>query len=134
MAGMSSIGGTIDRDKFIAMLQEQWPDVFADIDDCSTGLLHLEMATLARAAQAAISTEDMQLVKKHFRFIDDVYRQSTAEVTNAVNVSYLENLSFDGRHAKRIKARELLSPQLQTALRELEEYLAQLYGADKPTR
>jgi len=124
--------GNFDRDKFIAMLKEHWPDVFADIDDGSAGLLHLEMATLARAVQAAISAEDTPLVKKHFKFIDDIFRQSTPEDENAINVSYLENLDFDGRHAKRIKARELLSPQLHVALRELEDYLAQIHGTDKP--
>jgi hypothetical protein len=126
--------GKIDHATFIAMLTEQFPEVAADMDECSAGLLHPEMGTLARAAQAAISAEDVPLVRKHFQFIDEVYRRSTPEVENAVNVSYLESIGFDGRHANRIKARELLSPQLQTALRELEEYLAQIHGIAKPKK
>jgi hypothetical protein len=124
-----SMAGRVDHAAFIALLKDQFPEVAADIDECSAGLLHLEMGTLARATQAAISAEDVPLVRKHFKFIDEVYRQSTPEVENAVNVSYLECIGFDGRHARRIQARELLSQQLQTALRELEDYLAQIHGS-----
>ncbi len=56
-----------------------------------------------------------------------MFRRASPEVKNALFVSYLERLSFDGRHGKRIKARELLSPQLQVGLRELEAYNAALF-------
>ena len=39
------------------MLTERFPEVAAAIDDCSQGLLHLEMATLARAAAADVVGE-----------------------------------------------------------------------------
>jgi hypothetical protein len=44
------------------------------------------------------------------------------------------SLSFDGRHGKRIKARDLLSPQLQTGLRDLEAYNARLLKRDGDSR
>ncbi len=59
----------IDREAFIVMLTERYPAVAADIDDCARGLLHLEMGTLAGAAQAAIRDEDTAAVREHFRFI-----------------------------------------------------------------
>lgn len=108
------------------MLSEHYPAVFADIDDIASGLLHLEMTIFARAVQAAISNEDETVVRGYFAFIADVFRMGTPEVKNAVCVSFLEYLGFDGRHAKRIRAREMLSPQLQKALRELEEYNAKI--------
>ena len=49
-------------------------------------------------------------------------------VENAVNVSYLENLRFEGRRARATNARELLTPLLRQALAELEEYLERLFG------
>ena len=122
------MAGVIDRDAFMAMLADRYPAVAADIDDCMRGLLHLEMGQLARAAQAAISDENTAAVREHFRFIDELYRRATPEVKNAVHVSYLERLSFDGKHGKRIKARELLSPALQGGLRGLEAYNADLLG------
>ena len=124
------MAGDVDRDAFVAMLAERYPDVAADIDECMAGLLHLEMGQLAKAAQAAISDEDPTAVREHFRFIDEVYRRATPEVKNAVHVSYMERLSFEGKHGKRIKAREMLSPALQAGLRGLEEYNAQLFGRE----
>jgi hypothetical protein len=118
----------IDRDRFIALLTERFPDIASSIDDCSRGLLHLEMATLARATQAAIDAQDRDTVRRHFQFIDEVFRQAAPDVENAVNVSYLENLRFEGRKAAPTKARELLTPRLRQALAELEEYLARLFG------
>ena len=106
------MAGEVDRDAFFAMLTERYPDVAADIDESMRGLLHLEMGQLSKAVQVAISDEDPAAVREHLRFIDDVYRRATPEVKNAVHVSYLERLSFDGKHGKRIKAREMLSPAL----------------------
>lgn len=117
----------MDRERFVAMLAERYPAVAADIDECSHGLLHLEMAALARAASAAVSNEDRAAVRGHFTFIDEVFRLGTPEVKNAVLVSYLEHLSFDGRHGKRIGAREMLSPQLRAELQSLEKYNAELF-------
>ena len=118
----------IDHERFIALLTERFPEVAAAIDDCSLGLLHLEMATLARATQAAIDGRDHDTVQRHFQFIDEVFRQAAPDVQNAVNVSYLENLRFEGRKAGPAEARELLTPRLRQALAELEEYLMRLFG------
>jgi hypothetical protein len=81
---------SIDHPRFVALLTERFPEVAADIDECARELLHLEMGTLARATQAAISKEDIPAVKQHFAFIGEVFRLATPEVKNAVFVSYLE--------------------------------------------
>jgi hypothetical protein len=117
-----------NRDRFIALLAEQFPEVAEAIDDCSRGLLHLEMATLARATQTAIDNQERDTVRRHFLFIDEVFGQAAPDVENAVYVSYLENLRCEGRKAKSTNARELLTPRLRQALAELEEYLARLYA------
>jgi hypothetical protein len=122
---------SIDRGRFITLLTERFPKVAASIDDCSQGLLHLEMATLARATQAAIDEQDKATVRAHFEFVDEVFRDATPEVENAVNVSYLEHLRFEGRKAAPTRARELLTPRLQQALAELEEYLNRLFARPK---
>jgi hypothetical protein len=112
----------IDHPRFIEMLRERFPAVAAAIDDCSAGLLHLEVATLGRATTAAIRDGNADIVKKHFAFVDEVFRRADASVENALNVSYLEHIDFDGRKAKAIGARALLTPRLQQAVKELEEY------------
>lgn len=119
----------IDHPRFIELLTGRFPEVAAAIYDCSRGKLHLEMATLARATQAAIDNQDKATVLRHFQFVDEVFRDAARDVENAVNVSYLENLRFEGRKAAPTKARSLLTPRLRQALIELEECLAKLYGA-----
>jgi hypothetical protein len=120
--------GNIDRERFIVLLTERFPNVAADIDDCSQGLLHLEMATLARATQRAIDAQDKETVRRHFGFVDELFRDAAPDVENAVNVSYLENLRFEGQKAAATNARELLPPRLQRALVDLEAYLAKIHG------
>jgi hypothetical protein len=117
----------INHERFIALLTERFPNVAAEIDDCSQGLLHLEMATVARATQKAIDSQDRETVQLHFCFMDEVLCAAAPDVENAVHVSYLENLRFEGRKAGPTKARELLSPRLQQALRDLEAYLGTLF-------
>lgn len=120
--------GPIDHEQFIALLGKCFPAIAAEItaDECIRGLLHCEMHIFARAAQAAITNEALSEVKAYFSFIDDVFRLGTPDVRNAVCVSFLEHLGFDGRHGHRIDARGLLSPQLQVQLRDLEAYNANL--------
>lgn len=124
------MSGKIDREGFVARLNQQFPKIAAQIDECAQGLLHLEMATLGRATQAAIDAQDKETVKQHFRFIDEVFRDAAPDVENAVVVSYVENLRFKGRKAGPTDARAILPPKLEHALRELEAHLAKIHGGD----
>jgi hypothetical protein len=121
----------IDHTRFITLLADRFPGIAANIDDCSKGLLHLEMAALARATQSAIDGQDTSSVCAHFQFIDEVFRNAAPDVENAVYVSYLENLHFDGRKAGPTNARELLTPRLRPALAALEEYLDRIFDRNE---
>jgi hypothetical protein len=127
------MGTQIDRERFIALLGEKFPEAVTAITDCAHGLLHLEMSTFAHATQAAIDVGDRATVRQHFLFVDEVFRQAVSDVENAVYVSYLENLRFEGRKAKATDARALLTPRLRQAMAELEEYLNQLHGGHRDT-
>ena len=130
-AGLGSrMSERIDHPRFIALLSSRFPEVAAAIDDCSQGLLHLEMATLARATQAAIDNQDKATIARHFQFVDEVFREAAPDVENAVDVSYLESLRFEGQKAAPTRARDLLTARLRLALIALEEYLARM--ANKP--
>ncbi len=118
----------IDHTRFLTLLTERFPEVVATIDTCCQGVLHLELATFARATQVAIDSQDRETVRRHFQFIDEVSRQAASEVENAISVSYLENLRFDGRKAEMTKVRELLTPRLLQLLAGLEEHLVRLFG------
>lgn len=118
------MAGSIGHSRFIELLTERFPEVAADIDDCSRGLLYLEMGTLCRAAQAAIDAGDKDAVRRHFQFVDELLRDAAPEMENAVYVAYLEHSRFEGRKAGPTKARELLTPRLRQAMVSVDEYLA----------
>jgi hypothetical protein len=118
----------INHPQFVALLNEQFPAVAAAIDECSQGLLHCEMGTLARATQTCLKSGDSETARKHFAFVDEVFQNADRDVQNAVYVSYLENLQFEGANIMTPQARELLTPRLRTALIELEEYLDRLFS------
>lgn len=119
----------IDRDRFIALLTERFPEVAASIPECSRGLVDLEMSALAAATQSAINAWDRETTRRYFGFVDEVYQNAGPEVANAVLVSYRENLQFDGRLPGPAKARDLLPPHLRDALAAVEAYWALM--ADK---
>src|SRR4051812_8664093 len=78
-------------------------------------LVPLKLRSVTKTRQPLGSTSD-SLAK--------IYHRAMPEVKNAVHVSYLECLGFDGKHGKRIKAKEMLSPELQARLKGLEAYNA----------
>lgn len=85
----------------------------------------MEMAVLLRATNEAIRTGDAATVKAHFDFVDEVERFATADVSNAVGVSYLEHLIVDSKGGRFMKARGMLSPRLLAALESLEAFWAE---------
>jgi hypothetical protein len=112
----------VDHAQFITLLRQRFPHVAEAIDDSSSGLLHMEVAAFGRATIEAIREGDASAVRSHFVFVDEIYRIADAEVENALHVSYLEHIAFDGRKAKAIKAREMLTPRLAQAVKALEAY------------
>ena len=112
------------RDDFVDAVARTFPSVAADIDpEVEGGLLHLEMAALTRAAQAAIDSESRAEVMRHFRFADELFRRAGPDLKNAFYVSYLEHLNFGGHRAF---AEKLLPPALHAGWVEINEHMADL--------
>ena len=87
----------INHAAFIAMLSEQLPEVAAEIDDCSAGLLHPEMATVARCTVAAAKSGAWEAVRRHLAFVEQVLRSADDDAENAVYLSFVEKLPvWDG--------------------------------------
>lgn len=120
--------GKINRDHFMMLLTERFPEVVDQINDIEQGLLHLEMAAFSRATRSAIEWQDRATVEQHLRFVDEVFRDAAPDVENAICVTYLENLHFDGWRAGPMDARSMLPPLLDRALTEIEQYFGKLNG------
>lgn len=115
-------------------LYDQFPEIRADLDEeCLQGL-HLEVASLARWTQNAITEGDRAALKRAFFFADRMLRLGDSSVKNAVSVSFLENLSFeDTKKRRRSWAFEMMTPVLQQEHHDLEDYLRALHDR-KPGR
>src|SRR5690242_9934979 len=105
MAELIGVGGK-DRSDFERKLAEQFPAVAAEIDGCERGLLHLEMAVLARATCRAIDTANFQEIQAHLRFVDDLFSDAGPDLQNAVYVSYLENVFLGSDNDQYMSVRE----------------------------
>lgn len=78
------------------------------------GLVHAEMSSLERLANRAIKSGDFSSLRYIFEFISDIARHRSevdANVINAINVSFLEGLSFSNKsHGD--EAKQFLPPVL----------------------
>jgi hypothetical protein len=121
MGGCVHHDGDEGRRRFEELLANRFPVISAQIDQVERGLLHLEMATFARATCAAIDSGNLQEVRAHLTFIDELFHNASPDLENAIYVSYLENV-FLGRDEERYRAaRSSLSGLLQSALADLED-------------
>ncbi|MBX6315826.1 MAG: hypothetical protein IRY99_23370 [Isosphaeraceae bacterium] len=118
----------IERERFVASLNERCPAVAAALDALLEGWRPLKMATFSRATHAAIDSQGQETLKRHFRFRDEGFRDAAPDVAKAVNASSLEPLRSEGRKAGPAKARGLRPARLHQALIALEEDLAKLHG------
>ena len=122
MADFIRVDGLKNRDDFERLLAERFPAIAAEIDDAEHGLLHLEMAVLARATRKSIESDDVQQAAEHLRFVDELLSNAGPDLENAVYVSYLENVFLGSADERYLSARKMLSERLRDALMELEEH------------
>jgi hypothetical protein len=88
------------------------------------GLLHLQVGALARLAQSAKGTADWDTYGRVMSLADTLWRNPSKDLLNALNVSFLEHLDFDGPRGSAAWA--LLSPALQRGWRDMQAYLKAL--------
>lgn len=100
--------------------------IAAEISDIELGLLHLEMAALARATRRAIEIDASREVQAHLAFVDEIFSSAEPKLENAVYVSYLEDVFLGQTGDRYVSARARLSPRLRQALAELEAHWAEV--------
>ena len=110
----------LDKDKFVQLALTEFPHLSEEFAE-HEGLLHLRMAAISHYAQDAIDNNEIGVLQKCYRFLDEVMKSATPEVENAIYVSFLENLNFESSPYG-AEARRLLPPALLKALAELNEH------------
>src|SRR5687768_17268322 len=112
MAELIRVGGFKDGSDFERLLVERFPAIAAEIDDFERGLLHLEMAVLARATCRGIDAGELDQVQAHIGFVDELLSDAGPDLENAVHVSYLENVFLGSENSRYVSARAMLSNRL----------------------
>ena len=84
-------------DEFRSALAAEFPEVVAAIDPIEVGLLHCEIGRFRTCTEEAIDGGRQWAAERHFRFVERALREADAEVRNALEISYLEDLAL-GEH------------------------------------
>jgi hypothetical protein len=127
------LGGQADvtyhAEDFSRMALAEFPELAEEFEEWAE-LLHLKMGAFARITQGAKGDGDWEKYDRCIRLADKLFGSATPDLENALNVSYLEHLDFDGPCGP--KAWERLTPQLKVAWNEMQQYLEDLAVKGKP--
>ena len=82
-------------DDFTRMALAEFPELAEEFDEWPD-LLHVKMGAFARIAQQAKGEGDWDRYARCMRLADELLRLPAADLENALNVSFLEHLTFDG--------------------------------------
>jgi hypothetical protein len=104
------------RDEFLARLAADFPDVVAGFGPYSAGLLHCEVADFRHATERAMDEGRLWLADRHFRLVEALLAVAGAELRNALEVSYLEDLALGERTPARHRA---VKERMPKALQEI---------------
>jgi hypothetical protein len=102
------------RTEFLARLAAHFPNVIASFGQYSSGLLHCEVADFRRATERAADAGRLWEVEQHFRLVEELLAVADAELRNALEVSYLEDLALgDCTPARHQAVKERMPPGLR---------------------
>ena len=104
---------------FVRMALVEFPELREEFEE-SPELLHLQMGAFARLVQRAKGEADWGLYERAVRLADEIFAHADPALKNALHVSFLERIDFDGPRGP--TAWDYLSPSLQSAWRLMKEY------------
>lgn len=117
------------HDSTVALIESRFPALADDLhDEIVEGLLHLQMAEFSRLAQAAIDSSDHAVWSQVTDTFMDLWQHCDDAVQNALNVSFLEHLSFKDQKVRRRWAFEAMPETMRKAWQAMDQYNKRLHG------
>ena len=110
----------INRPAFIKLLTERFPDVITQFDEYSVGLLHLEVATLRRAAEKAADDGHLWEFERFFRFVEELLPNADAALKNALEVSFVEDFALEYTKERHDALRKRGSREMQEMMSQID--------------
>lgn len=118
-----------DHVKTIQLIEDRFPELSEELhDEICDNLLHPQIAVFSRFAQSVIDDANSELWNSVSQTFWEVWKDCTPEVTNALNVSFLEHLNFSDAKKKRSWAYVAMHPAMRKAWDEMEAYNRKLHG------
>jgi hypothetical protein len=108
---------TFTHADFTAFALTAFPELRDEFEDAE-GMVHLEMAALASRADRARLADDWAAYERAIGLVDRLWDNADEELANALGVSFLEHLEFDGPSG--VAAWERLPPRLQAEWRAMD--------------
>jgi hypothetical protein len=108
-----------DNDTFINDLVNTFPEIREEVlDEDYSGLITLQIGCFRRYTQNAIDANDLDTVKKCFRFVESNIGAVENKIENALYISYLSHLNI----LNNSKIKSLLPPNLKSAFIAINDY------------
>jgi len=101
------------------MALDEFPRLRAEFEE-DAGLLHLQMHAFTRLAQRAKGEGEWDTYRRCVQLAGRLWSRPNAELLNALNVSFLEHLDFDGPRGP--EAWKHLSQALQEGWKAMRAY------------
>ncbi|MGZ3814024.1 MAG: DUF7674 family protein [Mucilaginibacter sp.] len=110
-----------DENAFLNDLIQEFPTIKEEVmDEDYLGLISLQLGCFRRFTQKAIDTDNLDLIKKCFLFVDENFDIVSAEIKSSLYISYLAKLNFSPKS----KVEGLLPLKLKKAIKDVNEYYA----------
>ncbi len=118
-----------DSKRSIAYIEKRFPELSEKLhNETWDGLLHLQVGVFSRLAQDAIDRGDRDAWQRVSQVFLDLWRDCTPDVKNALNVSFLEHLSFSDSNKPRSWAYQAMPRAMREAWDEMETYNRKIRG------
>ena len=111
----------ISQEEFLRHLIEQFPALKSEVeDDDYQGLIHLQVACLARYANTCVAAGKIDEVSRILDFYHQMVEKVDTSTENALYVSFLEHLELDADNNAK-EAKKLLKPKYLNIYQELRK-------------
>ena len=104
---------------FLRLALAEFPTLRDEFDDADD-LLHLQMHAFTRLMQQAKAAADWATYRRGVRVAAEVWSRPDEDLLNALNVSFLEHLDFEGPRGP--EAWKCLTSELQTGWKAMKAY------------
>ena len=123
--------GPYTHEDFVRLALAEFPELRAEFED-DPELLHIQMHAFERLAGRAKVAGDWSTYARCMCLAHALWQRPDEALLNALNVSFLEHLDFDGPNGP--EAWRHLSPELQEGWRAMQAYWARVAGLAAPPR